>query len=379
MSDETSPLAEKKERWEIRLIRADVYYKIIILIIGGIIAACFVGVQYQQTQSRYYADLMSQRESADSNLRVAMFKELFEAYFKSEIQKLESEKESEILARLHHETILADLLARNFENIDVRPLFEDLDQRLADKINGSNDKPAKDSLQAKAFKYRQELRRIASSAIGRQVAALEGIPDESQKAHVYYHRINTCENDNLPKQLGIAEYPVHPSLPTSVQDAIGPTKVVHLGDGTLELRILKVGPEKNEELKPENELKPSGDASSINLLVTFFGMPVLDSIRLNTNERVAFSIYRYLSQRDCMIFYDYLDKDLQQDCPLKKPKDQLKTQIVRYDPKDQQPEDCAMVQFQTVTLPKDFLGVHDRPYISELAAGQYRNPWWKFW
>src|SRR5262245_36433989 len=128
MSDEQPTLEEKKNQWEIRVKQAEVVYKVFILTIGSVLAAAFLIMQNRQTESRYYTDLMAQREQADSNLRADMFKTLFEAYFKNKIQLERSADASRlrigpegsassrtmpgILPGLHLETMLADLLAR---------------------------------------------------------------------------------------------------------------------------------------------------------------------------------------------------------------------------------------------------------------------------
>ncbi len=62
------------ERWELRSTKAEVWYKVVVMIFGSLAAAAFFVYQYRQTESRNYIDLMSSRETADSQLRAEMFK-----------------------------------------------------------------------------------------------------------------------------------------------------------------------------------------------------------------------------------------------------------------------------------------------------------------
>jgi hypothetical protein len=373
MSDEQPTQQDKKDRWDIRVKQADVVYKVFILTIGSIVAAVFLILQNRQTESRYYADLMAQREQADSALRAEMFKTLFDAYFKNKIQAEETANTSSarspgtprLLAGLHQETMLSDLLARNFDNVDIRPLLEDLDARLTRQIyagSGGGARPLGPE-QRQAFVQREQLRRVAIGAVARQVAALEGLASPS-RARVTYHRIDTCALDptgEIEKKVereGLISL-VEPPLPKQVQVEGGPVRELRLRDGALDLRMFKLARSEDAQGAPDRS------ASDIDLSVTFFDMPALENIRLNDNSRVAFSLYGYLSKQDCERFQADLDERQRTDCRdylLRSPK-----------------PDCAIAQFRTVILPKEFLGVHDRPYVNDLAAGRYRDPWWKLW
>jgi hypothetical protein len=378
VKDQQPSLAEKKQRWELRLNMAEVAYKVLILIVGSVVAAVFLVMQNEQTRSRYFVDLNAQRERADTDLRAEMFKVLFDAYFKNKIQTIGSEQVVERLVYsesahasqaasgslngAHREIMLIDLLARNFENVDVRPLFEDLDERLTAEIDHSNSNGARKATQQQeqAFEQRQELRRVAIGAISRQVAALEGLADPAKKARVSYHSVDTCKltgDNELEKKVkaeGLIAL-VEPPLPDEVRTEGGPVHVMGLRDGALDLTIYT--------LSRQEEAVASSAGSEINPSVTFFDMPTLENLRLLNNKRVAFSMYKYLSSRDCRIFRKNLDKRLEIDC------DYLL----------QSSKDCATAQFRTVILPEDFLGIHDRPFVNDLVAGRYADPWWKFW
>jgi hypothetical protein len=374
MSTVNETLEEDSKRWELRAKKADVAYKVIISIIGSIVAAGFLILQNRQTESRYYADLMAQRETADSSLRAEMFKILFEAYFKNKIQGDSQapmtrqspagagalEEVARSSDRFRQETIVGDMLARNFDTIDVRPLLEDLDDRLARQI-GADDSPAAAQptpAQRDAFLRRHQLRRVAVGATSRQAAALAGLAGKA-RATVTYHTIDTCAPGAAKKasQGGLISL-VQPPLPAKVGLYGGPMQVTRLRDGALDLQMTKL-PRSDAADKTSSQ-----DVSEINLSVTFFDMPALESIRLDDDSRVAFSLYKYFSRQDCSRFRADMDERLRGDC------DYLLQSEVK---------DCAIAQFRTVLLPKDFLGIHDRPYVTDLAAGRYQDPWWKLW
>jgi hypothetical protein len=369
MSTAKEKLEEDAKRWDLRAKKADVAYKVIISIIGSIVAAGFLMVQNRQTESRYYADLMAQRESADSSLRAEMFKVLFEAYFKNKIQtdggaavaRQPSAAAGAVqqLAtssdRFREETILGDMLARNFDTIDVRPLLEDLDDRLARQIAADGGRAA---AQREAFVRRYQLRRVAIGATSRQSAALAGLAGKA-RASVTYHTIDTCDPEAKKKveQKGLISL-VQPPLPAEVGLYGGPIQVIRFRDGALDLQMTKL---------PKSDTPDSASTqgvSEINLSVTFFDMPALENIRLDNDSRVAFSLYKYFSRQDCARFRDDMDERQRGDC------DYLLASEVK---------DCAIAQFRTVMLPRDFLGIHDRPYVTDLAAGRYQSPWWKLW
>src|SRR5437899_5657706 len=147
---EGKPPQAPKDVWDKASIGIDLFYKVVILIIGSVAAALFYYFQDKQNQSHYFADLMAQRENADSQLRAQMFKTLFDAYFANKLQtaaihprapsgdafagsrRTRTERGvSTQLTDLKRQTMFTDLLSRNFEDIDVRPLLEDIDAQLA--------------------------------------------------------------------------------------------------------------------------------------------------------------------------------------------------------------------------------------------------------
>jgi len=344
-------LQTAKDRWDLRVKQVEFWYKIMILIIGASVAAIFYAYQQQQAETRYYADLMAQREAADSHLRVETFKTLFEAYFSNKTQagtdRGQPAAAQKIPQRLGQDVVLSDLLARNFEGIDIRPVFEDLNDQLT-RVIQANDGPSElkpTTEQVLAFRRREDLRRIAIGATSRQAAALEALGGDAS-ARVSWHRIDTCRLDKYQK--------IEPDPP--FPDAVlrhGTPAIVGVRDGAIIVKILRA-----------EDGGTSTSAQSDNLTISFFDMPALENLYLKSGQRAAFSLFYYLSKDMCRRFGSALD-------------DQLKVDCDNFPPGR---DNCAVAQFRTVLLPPKFLGLHDRPYVNDLAAGKYRNePWWKFW
>jgi hypothetical protein len=338
---ERRKVSPEQALWDLRVKKADFLYKVLISIVGSLLAAAFFIYQYRQTESREFTELQSSRENADSQLRAEMFRTLFDAYFAGKVTTTEKGLGSsdDVLKKIRQEVLLSDVLARNFENIDIRPVFEDLDQRLANLIYPeprSSLPPTPE--QVLAFRQREELRRVALGATSRQTASLEALQGESH-ASVTNHRVyKSCEYGTVSFQ---------PPLPAVVAGASVSVTVEDLEDGNLSMKIQRL----------------TDLALARPIRISFFDMPALENLPLESGERLAFSLTSYLSRADCERFKGALDPVALGYCP-------DVTSDAGF---------CAIGTFRTVILPKKFLGLRDRPYQTDLAAGRYREPWWKIW
>ena len=110
-----------------------------------------------------------------------MFNTLFQNYFKTKLESSqrasdrkagERELTDAQLEDLRQEIVLSDLLARNFDAVDVRPVFEDIDRRLTHRIDAGREGQEAIVDQRKAFLLREQLRRVARAASTRQIASL---------------------------------------------------------------------------------------------------------------------------------------------------------------------------------------------------------------
>jgi hypothetical protein len=338
-------LKERLARWDLRVKQADFVYKIVILLLGSIIAAAFFAYRFSEDQSRSFIELQVAREKADSDLRATMFKTLMEAYFStagSEAAKGRSVGTAvgtaDPLGEIHRQVLLSDVLARNFENIDIRPIFEELDKRLVQLIDAKKTSPEE---RVAAFKQRLELRRAALGATSRQAASLVAVRGQSGGANV-------------------SEIVIYQSCGTAAEP--GPVKV-EPEDAFARIEFTKAGHLVPTALRDDGTLlvqiyshNRDGITSSRRISVSFFDMPVLEHMQLPDGQRVALSLTSFQARRDCENFPEAMDGASTRYCA-----DLWAAGDV-----------CAIATARILVLPADFLGLRERPYQNDLLAGRYR-------
>lgn len=118
-------------------------------------------------QARLFAEIMSNRERADSEIRASMFTTLLENYLKDAFAARE---QVQTIESLRQEVLLLDLVINNFqEYFDTKPLFEDLYARLMELA---------DAKPADGTDIRREIERlkgISSSAARKQEMLLSRV------------------------------------------------------------------------------------------------------------------------------------------------------------------------------------------------------------
>ena len=191
-----------------------------------------------------------------------MFKTLFEAYFKNKIEAAQKAAASgeDTLARaealligLGQEIMLSDLLARNFETVDVHPMFEDLDRRLTELIEQGG------RGQTEAFRRREQLRRVGYGATARQTELLQA----NARAKVQQVKITQCQDS--PSSPPVISPDSLPPLPAGAVGLIN-----RVGDGSVSLNLavpiddprpFKASPE-----RPFEAISPPGGSAERDLL-----------------------------------------------------------------------------------------------------------------
>jgi hypothetical protein len=342
-------------RWNIRVAQVDIVQKILISIIGAFIVAIFYAYQADQTQSRYDSDLRAQRERADADLRANMFKTLFEAYFKNKIdaaQKLAASsgdsqaRSAALLANLGQEIMLSDLLARNFETVDVRPLFEDLDRRLTELIERGGEGQKTQPQQAEAFRQREQLRRVAYGATARQIESLRAIAG----AEVRTLRIQQCQVD--PSSRPVID-------PQELQTLPGKTTALvrQVADGSVTLALIAPGDRTQEPVVSQDGVIDLPPPREVPITVTYFDMPTLENVRLADGRRMAMTLTRSASTQSCERFSAQMDENTRRDCELQ-PNDSRK-----------QAGACSWASVSITLIPKDYIGMRDRPFLSDMPTG----------
>jgi hypothetical protein len=119
--------------------------------IVGLLASVYVNRQQLfEANQRAFAELVSQRESADTNLRIEMFKTVLEGFLKQGTDNVPDQ------------ILKLEILAYNFnDSLDLGPLFQDVFRR--NNANPTNPNYAVS---------RTRLTRVASDIVFKQVEAL---------------------------------------------------------------------------------------------------------------------------------------------------------------------------------------------------------------
>jgi len=354
-SEPRDPLDAIERKWKIISLRAEVARTIAISIVGAAIAAIFYVFQENQTQSRYYSDLQAQRESADSSLRAQMFTTLFQNYLKAKLESTQRARESKAgaqeltdaqLTDMQQEIVMSDLLARNFEAVDVRPMFEDIDRRLTDRIDAGREGQEAIADQRNAFSLREQLRRVAGGAAARQTAALiarAGARSEQLK-------IEHCKTAGNAVE-------INPSfLPALGQGAEG--FIESVAANSVNVTVLY-----RTDAHPPVAVGVESEPQRIRFAVTFYDMPVLESVRLPSGERIALTMTRFLSARTCERFWGELDESTRTDC------DPVLAELNNHQ------RDCSRADITLTTIPAEYIGVRDRPYLNELTSPARNGGW----
>jgi len=348
------PLKSKQAHanlWKTRLEAAQILF---IFLIGALAAGLFYLWQANEAHNHYYADLQAEREKADSALRAEMFKTLVSAYFRQVGEpssgaapgaKKRAPDEATSLAQIERDIMLSDLLSRNFDTVDVRPLFEDLDRRLGQQPTEGVSNPAMDPKDALAL--RERLRRVAAGATSRQRGQLN-FP-------VTYAVVTSCPGKTVT---------------VDALGALGEREVVANGakaagsdatdmlqgswkDPAIAFRVVGV---QDAEVFMEG-LFGGTRASVPQFTVSYYDMPLLEQVRLPTNERVAFSVTKYVSTEIC------------RSEALKRSRSMNDAREVVGFCKDLE-SGCERARLAITTFPEDYIAARDRPFLTELTKKQ---------
>ncbi|MDL1977966.1 MAG: hypothetical protein LWX52_07725 [Deltaproteobacteria bacterium] len=250
-------------------------------IIAGIFIPLVIHINGERSRSnQLYAEIVSKREMADTELRAKMFENLISCFF-GDTSEQRSDNEKLTFLRL---------LALNFhESFDLKPLFESLEHGLAPE-------------------ERYKVREIAKEVAGKQEAMLSHIEE------------GMTFNAILPE--GGSTIAPHEDRESYNGHRLG-IEVEEIGenDKYVRLHVIDI---------PEN--KDAGDIVDINFKVTPYDMPFVDNTKLFNGTRFAvvlkeivrdtsdamekkavtikiiFFPERYMSSRD----RPYLDEMLQQ-------------------------------------------------------------------
>ena len=326
MSEEQNPKSgetpgKKKDLWDIMQAVGPALIAATVAIVGSVYS-------YQQAQMtkasemrEVYTKIMTERESSDNSIRANMFQMLFTAMFDKDIKSVDSPDKISLIKK---RVMFLDVLSRNFDTVDIKPLFEDLDGDLTNKIY--NDRSYADSLQKDYLAMRAELRRIGRNLSVKQLNALASLPGtvvknvvliEDKDAHLQVMQDESSSNgDSIPVEI----------------------KAQSLDDGKVEIAL-------------EYQKTKAGDQGfkAPAFIVTFYDMPYIDNSVLDKDMRVGVVLTKFVATKDLNAFRDRIDKRL-----IKDYEDLKAGGIVKY------------AELRLIKFPAKYTGHRDRPYLQEI-------------
>jgi hypothetical protein len=274
MADEPSLPQTGKTSWsKFSGILRDLATPLTVAIVG-LLASLYVNRQQSaDANQRAFAELVSQRESADTNLRIEMFKTVLEGFLKQGTENIPDQ------------ILKLEILAYNFnESLDLGPLFQDVYRRL--KSNGLDDP------------NRARLTRVASDVVFKQVEALTFEVGISKDAVIDFEELKTnpAGISNLINEVMRLRYDAldaarHPERRFKVdifgRDEQQQKLVVHLAVSPPG----QVGP----DAKPEVDVRFS---------VGYFDFPAINNTRLSNGER-CYVVVRNMDEHSAKISLVY--------------------------------------------------------------------------
>jgi hypothetical protein len=327
MSEEQPKKSEeppkKKDLWDILQALGPAIIAATVAIMGSVYS-------YQQAQMtkasemrEVYTKIMTERESSDNSIRANMFQMLINAMFSKEIS-ISSNPDN--IRLIKQRVMFLDVLSRNFDTVDIKPLFEELDGELTKKIY--NDKAYSDSSQKDYFAIRSELRRIGRNLSVKQLNALASLPGTVVKSIVLIEdkdaNLQVMQDENTSNVIS-------DNIPVEI-------KPQGLDDGKVDIALEY----QKTKASDQNFKAPS-------FIITFYDMPYIDNSVIDKDMRVGVILTKYVSTKDLDNFRDRIDKRL-----IKDYEDLKASGIVKY------------AEIRLIKFPAKYTGHRDRPYLQEI-------------
>jgi len=265
-----------KDAWD----KLDIVLKPLGGIVAGVSVAAigYFGSQYLREKevidadARVFAQIMSQREDADSNLRMNMFKSIFEKFYNNPED-------------LRQQVLSLELLSYNFhEALDLAPLFQSLSKAL-----------------------RRDLKRAPAATTGDHASV--SFPD----AHELIERLERVAQEiNLKQATTLSEDGFSAEATVSLDKLMDHPEGLtvldqhQLGDRWFKVEVLESYPE-NKELKIKltvytklnsgsKESDASWNTSDTMFTLGFFDFPMIDNTRLSDGKRAAVILREWSSE-----------------------------------------------------------------------------------
>lgn len=328
--EEPTEAPRKKDLWDILQALGPALIAAAVAVIGSVYS-------YQQAQMtkasemrEVYTKIMTERENSDNNIRASMFQMLFNAMFDKDINSADT---PDNVNQIKKRVMFLDVLSRNFDTVDIKPLFEDLDGELTRKMY--NDRSYSDGAQKDYFALRSELRRIGRNLAVKQLNALASLPGTMVKTIVL---IEDKDKNIMVMQDETTANGNGDTLPVEI-------KAQNFDDGKVEIAI----DYQKAKASDKGFKAPS-------FIITSYDMPYIDNSVLDKDMRVGVVLTKYATTREIDLFRDRIDRRL-----LKDYEDLKAGGITKY------------AELRLIKFPAKYTGHRDRPYLQEILQNLVEN------
>ncbi|HVN76777.1 MAG TPA: hypothetical protein VMT19_10705 [Thermoanaerobaculaceae bacterium] len=227
--------------------------------VGGMLAALAVAClglfgsqflakrQSEETKARFYSELISKREEADSALRKDMFMSIIQSFLKPESTSIDDR------------IVKLELLAYNFhESLNLKPLFT----QLATDISRSNAPTKREQA--------DRLEKVAREVVRKEMVVLEGVGASYER---------TIDFDDVAKSPGgLALEPGKLTLEGITREFSVVVKKVDPATRELQVRL---------EVRTPREGSKEVDTDDAEFWTDYFDFPMIDHTRLSHDQRCA--------------------------------------------------------------------------------------------
>jgi hypothetical protein len=318
MSDGIKP---KKDFWDIIQALGPAIIAATVAVVGTMYNHQQAQIAKASEMREVYTKIMAERESSDNNIRANMFGMLFNAMFEKEAGLKGGPTNTRAIKQ---QVMFLDLLSRNFDTVDIKPLFEDLDIDFTKKVYNEQ-YPAE--FRGDMFAMRSELRRIGKNLSIKQLNALASLAGSEVRSVV----VMEMEDGSIqaipdePPQGKKDDFPVE-------------VKPEQMQDGVIDLTLDYM----KSKASDQGFKAPS-------FYITFYDLPYIDNSVLDKDMRVALVLTKFFNVSDLDYFRSRLDRRLVKDY-----QDMKDGGIRKY------------AEIRIVKFPAKYTGHRDRPYLQEI-------------
>lgn len=313
----------KKDFWDILTALGPAIIAAVVAMLGIMYNLQQGSIARSSGMRQVYTNIMAQRETSDNSIRATMFQMLLNAMFDKELATQGKDGADGI--SIKQRIMFMDLMSRNFDTIDIKPLFQDLDHDLTKRLA---DPAISGQRRGDLFDMRGELRRIGRNLSIRQLNALAALQGSEVSKYVI-----------LKKATG--ELQVIPDAPLS--NSSGATLPVEILPEDISDGVVDITLDYRKGTTSESTFKPPS------FVLTFYDLPYIDNKVLDKDMRLGVVLSKYVDTGDLDRFSDRLDQKLVQDY-----KDLKTDGIVQY------------AELRIIKFPAKYIGNRDRPYLQDI-------------